>query len=237
MEEKPNYYAIIPANVRYDENLKANTKLMYGEITALSSKYGECTASNNYFARLYNVDPSAISKWIKELENQKYIEVNYERKGKEIKKRVIKIIGIDKYQYVLTKDNGGYCQKHKENNTSNNITSIYTTTNTIFDFLQENGFVLTPIQYEIVSQWKDTELTRYAIKKAVLNNKFNINYISAILNSYQKNNITTLQQAIEDDENFNNKRNSYYKNKYEVKESRYEREQRLLKEMLKDEEK
>lgn len=110
-----------------------------------------------------------------------------------------------------------------------------TTTDTIYDFLQENGFTLTPIQLEIVSQWKDDELTRYAIKKAVLNNKFNINYISTILNSYQKNNITTIQQAMEDDEEFNNKRNKYYKNKYQIKESRYEREKRLLEEMCKDE--
>lgn len=110
-----------------------------------------------------------------------------------------------------------------------------TTTDTIYDFLQENGFTLTPIQLEIVSQWEDNELTRYAIKKAVLNNKFNINYISTILNSYQKNNITTIQQAMEDDEEFNNKRNKYYKNKYQIKESRYEREKRLLEEMCKDE--
>ena len=123
MEEKPNYYAIIPANVRYDVDLRASAKLMYGEITALSSKYGVCTASNNYFARLYEVDSSAISKWITQLKNKKYIEVEYETKGKEIKKRIIRIIGTDKCQYVLPNDNGGYCQKDKENNTSINNTS------------------------------------------------------------------------------------------------------------------
>ena len=55
MEEKPNYYAIIPANVRYDNDLKPNEKLMFGEITALSNKNGYCTATNAYFAKLYNV--------------------------------------------------------------------------------------------------------------------------------------------------------------------------------------
>jgi hypothetical protein len=123
MDEKPNYFAVIPANVRYDTELRANAKLMYGEITALSSKYGECTASNNYFAKLYEVDSSAISKWITQLKNKNYIEVEYETKGKEIERRIIKIIGIDKYQYVLPKEQEGYCQKNKENNTSNNITS------------------------------------------------------------------------------------------------------------------
>lgn len=123
MEEKPNYYAIIPAEVRYDTDLRANAKLMYGEITALSSKYGECTASNNYFARLYEVDASTISKWITQLKNKNYIDIEYLKNGKEIKKRIIRIIGIAKYQYVLPKDQEGYCQKVKDNNTSNNITS------------------------------------------------------------------------------------------------------------------
>ena len=124
MDEKPNYYAIIPAVVRYDKDLRANAKLMYGEITALSSKYGVCTASNNYFAKLYEVDASAISKWITQLKNKNYIEVEYRIEGKKTKQRIIRITGIAKCQYVLPKDNGGYCQKAIENNTSNNTTSI-----------------------------------------------------------------------------------------------------------------
>lgn len=122
MDEKPSYYAIIPANIRYDKTLRANEKLLYGEITALSSKYGECSASNNYFANLYEVNPSAISKWIKDLQNRDYIEVFYVKKEREIEKRIIKIRGIDKCDYLLTKNGEGYSQKAKENNTSiNNI--------------------------------------------------------------------------------------------------------------------
>jgi DNA replication protein DnaD len=61
-----------------------------------------------------------------------------------------------------------------------------------------------------------------------LNNKFNINYIDKIIYSYKKNNIKTVQQAIDQEEEFNKKRDLYYQKKYEVKESRYERERRLL---------
>ena len=47
---KPNYYAIIPAEVRYNEKLTANSKLLFGEITALTNKTGVCWANNKYFA-------------------------------------------------------------------------------------------------------------------------------------------------------------------------------------------
>lgn len=123
MEEKPNYYAVIPAEVRYNPELRPNEKLLFGEITALSSATGQCTASNNYFAKLYGVVPSAITKWVSDLEKYEYIEVEYERKGKEIIKRIIKLKGTHKYDEVFTKIVEGYSQKDKENNTSNNNTS------------------------------------------------------------------------------------------------------------------
>lgn len=51
MAEHRSYYAIIPANIRYDTRLKANSKLLYGEITALCNEKGFCWASNDYFSQ------------------------------------------------------------------------------------------------------------------------------------------------------------------------------------------
>ena len=59
--ESPSYYAVIPASVRYDERLKANEKLLYGELTALSRKDGFAFASNGYFAKLYGVSKETVS--------------------------------------------------------------------------------------------------------------------------------------------------------------------------------
>ena len=55
MREKalPTYFAIITADVRYDKNLKANEKLLFAEITALSNTNGYCHASNRYFAGVH----------------------------------------------------------------------------------------------------------------------------------------------------------------------------------------
>lgn len=119
--EKPGYYAILPANVRYDNDLRANEKILYAEITALSSKYGECWASNNYFARLYDVTPQAISLWVNRLKERGYITVDYIRKDKLIQRRIIKLVGVSiNVDRVSTNVVGGYQQMFKGNNINNN---------------------------------------------------------------------------------------------------------------------
>lgn len=67
LTEKPGYYAIIPAVVRYDKRLSANAKLLYGEITCLLNFKNKCFATNAYFARLYEVTEVQISRLIKQL--------------------------------------------------------------------------------------------------------------------------------------------------------------------------
>lgn len=73
-----SYYAIIPANVRYDNSLCPNAKLLYGEITALCNEKGYCWATNNYFSTLYKVSSRSIVNWIKELEESGHIVINYD---------------------------------------------------------------------------------------------------------------------------------------------------------------
>ena len=114
MNEKPNYYAIIPANVRYSD-LKPNAKLLYGEITALSNKHGFCFASNNYFANLYNVNKNTISSWISDLKNKGFIVVTIERDLRNVITK--RCIGI------LKKMDTPIPKITEYNNTSINITS------------------------------------------------------------------------------------------------------------------
>lgn len=124
MNEKPNYYAIIPSEIRYDSNLKANEKLLYGEITSLTNYNGECWATNDYFAKLYGVNKKTISTWITDLKENGYIQVELIRDEgtKEIEKRIIKITPIhEKMDRGYPSKNGeGIHQKMEENNTSNN---------------------------------------------------------------------------------------------------------------------
>ena len=126
MTEKPSYYAIIPANVRYDNRLKPNVKIMYGEITALSNIHGHCWASNSYFAQLYSVSIKTVSEWIGQLKKYNYITVDltYKDNSKEVDKRIIKLTSCIPVllQGYPEKNGGGIPKKTEENNTSiNNI--------------------------------------------------------------------------------------------------------------------
>ena len=96
MKEKPSYYAIIPAEVRYSKKLTPNAKLLYAEITALCNMNGKCTASTEYFCRLYEVSRVSIQKWLKNLEENNYINrVNiYKPYSKQIDCRLITLVNI-----------------------------------------------------------------------------------------------------------------------------------------------
>ncbi len=89
MEQQKNYFAVIPASVRYDNNLKPLAKLLYGEITALCNEKGYCWASNGYFAELYEVSNDTISRAIKQLEECGHIKCVYDKTQQNNDKRRI----------------------------------------------------------------------------------------------------------------------------------------------------
>ena len=129
-EVKKSYYAIIPANIRYDSNLNANSKLIYGEITALTNEKGYCWASNDYFASLYGVSKKTISLWIKDLKDNGYIDVKliYREGSKQIVNRYLQICNEGTHKNVNT-------PPHK--NVKENNTLINNTTNNTFNIKKE----------------------------------------------------------------------------------------------------
>lgn len=191
MEDKPNYFAVIPASVRYDKNLSGNEKLMYGEITALSNKSGECWATNSYFANLYGVTPQAISQWIGNLQRNNYISIDYEYKDKQIIKRTIKIVGVSIYiEGVSSTALGGYQENFKENNTRYNNTSI---NKMIKEYENEIG-LMTPFQLEKLQSYLDDfseEMIIEAIHIASTRNAKSLSYVEAILKQWMSAGIKT----------------------------------------------
>lgn len=130
-EEKKNYYAVIPANVRYDKKLPPNAKLLYGEITALSNEKGYCWATNEYFAQLYGVSRVTVSHWISYLIKSGYLysEIIYKEGSKEIVNRYLKIV-----QYPIKENfNTPIKENFKDNNTLINNTINTTIDNNIIN--------------------------------------------------------------------------------------------------------
>lgn len=127
----PNFYSIIPADLRYDNRLKATEKLFFSEISALTNVYGYCYAGNKYFANLYNCDVRTITRWLSNLEKFGYIRIELirdERKmilERRIYTRESSQGGIDKnvHRGIDNFDGRGIDKNVRENNIYyNNIT-------------------------------------------------------------------------------------------------------------------
>lgn len=151
--ERPSYYSILTANVRYDKELKANEKLLFSEITALSNRNGYCHANNNYFANLYNVSKTSISNWINHLKERGYLKVEMIKEGKEIKERRLFPISTpikenfntpskNLYEGNKEKFNSPIKENFKENITSINNTSTNNTSAGTQSASSENPFDL-----------------------------------------------------------------------------------------------
>jgi len=171
MTEKKSYYAIIPADVRYDKKLCANAKLLYGEITALCNEKGYCWASNDYFAQLYEKTEETVSRWISQLIKQNYINAEYIKRGFEITERRIYILDCQKSQPSIDeKVNRSIDEKVKYNttvNTTYNNTgnkkrqSVFTipSLNDILSYISDNSLSVDGaffLKYYTESNWIDS---------------------------------------------------------------------------------
>lgn len=131
MTDQPSYYSIITANVRYDNRLTDSEKLLFAEITSLSNKYGYCTASNGYFAKLYEVTKVTVSRRIANLKECGYLHVEIIRNGNEIKQRKLHPL-TEMIRPINTNDNTPINISVNTpiiTNVKENITSINNTSN------------------------------------------------------------------------------------------------------------
>ncbi|PQE65329.1 helix-turn-helix domain-containing protein [Enterococcus faecalis] len=146
MNEHRGFYAIIPAIVRYDNQLNGNAKLLYGELTALANERGYCWATNQYFASLYNVSKRTIISWMKQLEKRKYIKIQvfYKPDSKIVDRRHIYILPfpIDTEFYTPSEENFiTYGKNHHEGGEENFTTpgeENFTENNTLLNNTENN---------------------------------------------------------------------------------------------------
>lgn len=89
-------YTLIPNNIKTDNSLSGDVKMLYGDIKILCTQKGFCWATNGYFAKLYSKSKRTISRWIKKLVDHGYIksQLIYKNGTKEIEQRKITLASV-----------------------------------------------------------------------------------------------------------------------------------------------
>ncbi|NJH82511.1 DnaD domain protein [Staphylococcus hyicus] len=211
MTDQPSYYSIITANVRYDNRLTDSEKLLFAEITSLSNKYGYCTASNGYFAKLYDVVKETISRRISKLTKFGYLHIEIIREGNEIKQRKMypltqSSVPIDaKINTPIDNSvNTPIDANVKENNTRFNNTSINRDrdeTSKLFQLISEElEMIQSPLKVQQLEQCIESFTTNRSevVEVAVdycKQNKKGINYLIKVLENWSKENISSKEEA------------------------------------------
>ena len=129
--DKPNYYAVITAEVRYDTRLTPFAKLMYAEVVALANKEGYCWANNSFFAKNYETTERTVQRALSLLEEYGYIYKEITNNNTERKLYITmtkQSEGVDKT--VSTPPD----KKVIQNNTSKNIKKEYIYKRDLEDF-------------------------------------------------------------------------------------------------------
>ena len=208
------YYAIIPANVRYDKDLTANAKLLYGEITALCNERGYCWATNSYFAELYSVSTRTVAEWISQLNKKKYIHVEMKPKGNKTKEqiRIIYITPMKKTSYPheenfvppMKKTSYPHEENFAENNTSNNTSNNSELVenkdertdelSNLIKFCNNNVEILTPFKCQMLEGYVDDygiEWVQRGLEKlaGLDRTKQNVKYLGGVLKGWKKDGV------------------------------------------------
>lgn len=116
----------IPKEIWLSEDLNIIEKVFIVEIDSLNNEEG-CFASNDYFAKFFNLSKNRCSEIIKGLEKKGYISITYKYKenSKCIEKRIIKTNnriynrgngGIRDSDRGIRDSDGGYSENKEDNN-------------------------------------------------------------------------------------------------------------------------
>ena len=197
-KDKKNYYAVIPANVRYDKRLSPLTRLIYGEITALSNEKGYCFATNAYFANLYSMSNISISRCISELKEHNYIRVVYDIKEKNVDKRKI---------YINNTENKKLDNEKLENEELKNNEEI---TN-----IKENISIEGYKENESINKNNNTNDNAFSLAKIKLANRIKLNDDTDLSNNikeYNQNCFEGIKEKVKDNNIINNTNNNIINN-------------------------
>lgn len=215
--EQPSYYTVIPAFVRYDDDLlrKPKSILLYGEIAALSNQKGYCWANNSYFSKRLKVSGRMVQDYLDILVKKGYVAraLKYKPGTKQVDKRILSIASRPGEIHFTTPSETGFVSPG-EADFADNITSINTTRvnkdddDTAASQADENPFdvatqaginVNSGLHLSIFLNFIKTlgnPLVCWAIRQTDNNAQHpNWSYLLTVLKNLEANSVRTIEQA------------------------------------------
>lgn len=197
-------------------------------ISSLTAEKGYCYASNDYLAKIFKTNVVTISRKIKILEEKKYIEIEYEKKGCLVISRKIR---LTKMLTAINKNVNRTINKNvKENNISNinntninnnNYNYIYNNSSSsdeIINFIESNfGRTLSSYEFEKINCWLNefnSDIVKHSIELSILNNKRTFAYIEGILKNWKSCGYKTLDDITTKEETPKHKTKEELKKEY-----------------------
>lgn len=215
--EQLSYYTVIPAFVRYDDDLlrKPKSILLYGEIAALSNQKGYCWANNSYFSKRLKVSGRMVQDYLDILVKKGYVAraLKYKPGTKQVDKRILSIASRPGEIHFTTPSETGFVSPG-EADFADNITSINTTRvnkdddDTAASQADENPFdvatqaginVNSGLHLSIFLNFIKTlgnPLVCWAIRQTDNNAQHpNWSYLLTVLKNLEANSVRTIEQA------------------------------------------
>lgn len=146
-------------------------------ISSLCAEKGYCWANNKYFSELFNISEVSVSRKIKKLEIKNYIKIEYEKRGCEITKRIIRLTKMltDDYQKCKSTINKNVKDNNININNTNNNKINNIVLNEIIDYLND----------KTGKHFKYTDTNKKHIK-ARLNEGFTVEDIKTVIDKKVK---------------------------------------------------
>lgn len=207
-----NGYGLISKIVMQDNELSIQAKGLYAYICSFTGKGSGAFPTRKKICFDLDISNDSLSKYINELTEKNYIIVtkNKDEGGKFTNNiyNIVFTLPCPKFSDTDFSDTEIFVyDKSDTNNNNNNNNNSNNNSESLLELLEQNFCrTFNAIEIEEIMSWEDNELTRYAIKKAVLNNKCNINYISKILYNYKKENVRSVSDAIQKEEEYQSKK-------------------------------
>lgn len=120
----------IPKEVWLSKDLTIMEKIFFVEIDSLDNEKG-CFASNAYFADFFDISKGRCTQIIKQLESKGLITIELIRNGKQVVKRLIRV--VNKLNNPIKNIKQPYLENDEDNNTVFNNTNIIVRTSTEID--------------------------------------------------------------------------------------------------------